>query len=160
MEKIMKPASALLAAILICLLLMGCGSGGAKDVPVSQITDAVENAIDGDHSLVDADTIFLGFTKLDADALGEHAVMINAVGANVDEYGVFKAGAMSARDLKSAVDNYLSLRLDAWMEEYMPEEKPKLANAEVRTKGDYVMYCILSDADKTAAFKAFEDTLG
>ena len=41
----------------------------------------------------------------------------------------------------------------------MPEEKPKLESAEVHVKGDYVMYCILSDKDKTAAFKAFEDAL-
>ena len=56
-------------------------------------------------------------------------------------------------------EGYLQLRADSWMDEYMPEEKPKLTAAEVKTSGNYVMYCILSDTDKSAAFGAFESSL-
>ena len=45
------------------------------------------------------------------------------------------------------------------MDEYMPEEKPKLENAEVKTVGNYVMYAILSDDGKKSAFGAFEKSL-
>ena len=45
------------------------------------------------------------------------------------------------------------------MVEYMPEEFPKLQNAETKTIGNYVMYAILSDSDKQAVFSAFEKTL-
>ncbi|MGN1003020.1 MAG: DUF4358 domain-containing protein, partial [Oscillospiraceae bacterium] len=91
---------------------------------------------------------------------GEYAMLINAYGVNIDEFGIFKAGEnMSAADIKAVVDSYLQLRLDSWMDEYMPEEKPKLTSAEVKVVGNYVMYCILSDGDKTTAFAVFEDAL-
>ena len=41
----------------------------------------------------------------------------------------------------------------------MPEERPKLDSAEIKVVGNYVMYAILSDSDKTAAFEAFEKVL-
>ncbi|MBR1659073.1 MAG: DUF4358 domain-containing protein [Oscillospiraceae bacterium] len=151
--------AALLGAALLLGALAGCGGGGSRDVPVSELTAAISGAIGKTDSLTESDGMFLGLTQKSADEIGEHAVLINVYGANVDEYGVFKAGSMSAKDLKALADDYLKKRLAAWMDEYMPEEKPKLTNAEVQTDGDYVMYCILSDADKDAAFKAFSDTL-
>jgi len=45
------------------------------------------------------------------------------------------------------------------MKEYMPEEFPKLESAEVKTAGNYVIYAILSDNDKKAAFDAFNKAL-
>ena len=157
MKRKIKIPAALVCALLLLTMLCACGSGaGTKDVPVSDITAAVSAALDKTDSLTEADGMFLGLTKQTAEALGDHAVLINVYGTNIDEYGVFKAGAMSAKELKAVADDYLSKRLDSWMEEYMPEEKPKLTNAEVRVSGDYVMYCILSDADKEAAFQAFE----
>ena len=98
--------------------------------------------------------------KIDASSFEEFTVRINAFGANIDEYGIFKAADSSqAKEIKAAVEAYLKLRLDTWMDEYMPEEKPKLTSAEVKTKGNYIMYCILSDSDKAAAFSAFESSL-
>ena len=51
------------------------------------------------------------------------------------------------------------MRLDVWMEEYMPEEKPKLENATVKTMGRYVVYCILSDEAKDTVFTAVDNML-
>ena len=161
-KKIRFSIAAMLAgALLLLTMLAACGNGaGTKNVPVSDITAAVSAALGKTDSLTESDGMFLGLTKQNAEALGDHAVLINVYGTNIDEYGVFKAGSgMSAKDLKAVADDYLSKRLSSWMEEYMPEEKPKLTNAEVRVSGDYVMYCILSDADKAAAFQAFEGVL-
>ena len=158
MRKLTNAVSALLCALLLLGLLAACG-GSATNGPVADVAGAAAAAIGKTDSLMELDANFLGLTRLSADQLGEHTVLINAYGANIDEIGVFKAGIMSAKELKDAVDTYLSRRLDTWMEEYMPEEKPKLTNAEVKTSGDYVMYCILSDADKAAAFQAFESAL-
>ena len=41
----------------------------------------------------------------------------------------------------------------------MPGERPKLDSAEVKIVGNYVMYAILSDSDRTAAFDAFSKAL-
>ena len=78
----------------------------------------------------------------------------------VDEYGVFKArDAENAKALKAEVEAYLKNRLETWMDEYMPEEKPKVENAECRVFGNYVTYAILSESDRAAAFKAIDAAL-
>ena len=56
------------------------------------------------------------------------------------------------------IEDYLKVLQDSWMN-YQPEEKPKLDGAEIKVVGDYVMYAILSDADRATAFKAFESAL-
>ena len=155
-----KAISLLLALVMSLALLTACGGSAKKDVSVSDISAKVSDAIGKTDSLVAVDSNYIrGYMKVDAAQFGEYSMMINAYGANIDEYGIFKAGDMSAKDIEAAVNAYLELRKAAWMDEYMPEEKPKLTNAEVRVSGDYVMYCILSDDDKAAAFGAFEDAL-
>ena len=107
-------AAALICALLLLTMLCACGNGAAaKDVPVSDITAAVSAALDKTDSLVESDGMFLGLTKQSAETLGDHAVLINVYGTNIDEYGVFKAGGMSAKELKAVVDDYLSKRLDS-----------------------------------------------
>lgn len=155
MKQTKRAAALFCAAALLTLLLCACGSG-TKTVPVTDVAAAVGEAIGKADAMTESDALFLGYTRLTGEQLGEHTVLINAYGANVDEYGVFRAGTMSAQELKAAVDGYLETRRAAWMDAYMPEEKPKMTGAESRVSGDYVLYCILSDADKDAAFAAFE----
>ena len=163
MKASLRVISTVLAALLLLGLLAGCGAGSGKTVPVADLAGAVSTALGKADSMAESDGTFLGLTGADADKLGEYRILINRYGANIDEFGIFSSGdekdSLSAQKIKALVENYLARRLDIWMEEYMPEEKPKLENAEVRVKGDYVMYCILSDADKTTAFKAFENAL-
>lgn len=160
MKKITNAIILLLCIIMLFTVFAACGQAEAKNVPVADLTDAVSKTIGKTDTLVAVDASYIkGYMKLDAAQFGDWAVVINAYGANIDEFGIFKAGSMTAKEVRAAVDSYLQLRKDTWMEEYMPEEKPKLTNAEVRAAGDYVMYCILSDADKSAAFSAFENAL-
>lgn len=155
-----KRISILLIAVLLIALLAACGGGSAsKNVPVADLADAVGTAI-GKPDLADPGASYVkGYFKKDAAELGEYAIRINTMGTNIDEFGIFKAGTLSVSDLKALVESYLKLRQDSWMDEYMPDEKPKMMNAEVKVQGDYVMYCILSDTEKTTAFKTFTDAL-
>lgn len=161
MNNMKKTVSILLCAVTLCLLLCACGSSVRDDVAVADISAQVAQAIGKTDSLTAATESYIkGYMKTDVSQFGEYSMMINAYGANIDEYGIFKAGEnMTAAEIKTTVENYLQLRRDSWMEEYMPEEKPKLSSAEVRVVGDYVMYCILSAEDSKTAFAAFEDCL-
>lgn len=147
-------------ALTMLMLLCACGSG-AKDVPIEDVTAAVDEALGKGDSLVAVDENYIkGYMKMDVADYEGFTVKINAYGANIDEYGVFRAKDSSqAKEVESALKSYLQLRLDSWMDEYMPEEKPKLTAAEIRSSGNYVIYCILSDADKQAAFDAFDGAL-
>lgn len=153
-------AAGVLALAMALCLLCACGSG-AKDVAIEDVVSAVDTALNKGDSLVAVDENYIkGYMKMDVADFDGFTVKINAYGANIDEYGIFKAKDSSqAKEVKAAVESYLQLREDSWMDEYMPEEKPKLTSAEIKTSGSYVMYCILSDADKSAAFDALDGAL-
>ena len=158
MKKVTKTVSVLLAALMLAALLCACGSS-AKDVPLADVMDAVCTAVGADDSLVDPGESYVkGYMKKSAEEIGEYAIRKNVMGVNIDEFGVFKAGKMTTAELKEMIEGYIQILNDSWMN-YQPEEKPKLDGAEVKVVGDYVMYAILSDADRTAAFGAFESAL-
>lgn len=157
MKNINRTVSLLLAAVLLAVLLCACGSS-AKDVPVSEISDKVCSAL-GVQDMVDPGENYVkGYMRKSADEIGEYVIMKNNMGTSIDEFGIFKAGKLTADELKAMVEAYFQLMEDSWMN-YQPEEKPKLDNAEVKVNGDYVMYCILGDAEKDTAFGAFSDAL-
>lgn len=148
--------SALLAAALLCALLCACGK--TKDVPVSELADAVCQAL-GRDDMADPGEIYVkGYMKKSAEEIGEYVILKNVMGTSIDEFGIFKAGTMKVDALKTMVEDYLQLLQDSWMN-YQPEEKPKLDAAEVKVTGDYVMYCILSDEDRASALDAFSAAL-
>lgn len=160
-RKYVKAVSLVVIGVMALAMLCACGSSAASDVPVEDICSAVDTALAKQDKLVAVEENYIkGYMKMDVSDYDQYAVKINAYGANIDEYGIFKSkDAAQTKEVKAAVEAYLQLRLDSWMDEYMPEEKPKLADAEIKTVGNYVMYCILSDSDKSAAFAAFEDAL-
>ena len=157
MKKFTKAVSLLLALLMLSALLCACGSS-AKDVPIEDLIVAVDKAV-GLSDVVDPGESYVkGYMKKSADEIGEYAIRKNVMGTSIDEFGIFKAGKMTAKDLQTMIEGYLKILNDSWMN-YQPEEKPKLDGAEVKVVGDYVMYAILSDADRTAAFGAFENAL-
>jgi len=158
MKKINKAISILLLAIMLCATLCACGGSSAKNVPVSELSDKVCTALNMTNMADPGENYVAGYMKKSAEEIGEYVIMKNVMGTNIDEFGIFKAGNMSADELKGMIESYLQILVDSWMN-YQPEEKPKLDNAEIKISGDYVMYCILSDADRESAFKTFTDAL-
>ncbi len=152
-----------IALILAMSLLTACAGKAAKvrdDVPVSDVSTAVAAVLDGDTLVSVPETYYAGSMKMDVSEFEGYDVKINSKGINIDEFGIFKAKDSSQLPaVQKAVNDYLAFRLQIWMVEYMPEEKPKLENAEVKTVGNYVMYAILSDDGKKTAFSAFEKSL-
>lgn len=158
-----KRITALLLAVLFCLSA-GCGGGSkyADNVLVSGIIDRVDQAIGKDDgSMIAVDELYINNTmKIDATEIPEFVVKINAYGANVDEYGIFKANdADHAKQIADQVEAYLKMRNDTWMTEYMPEERPKMQAASFVTYGNYVMYAVLDDDLKQTAFSTLESCL-
>ena len=157
--------SAFFAFILVLpVILVSCGTASvtyASDVPVSELVSGADRALGFDETLTEVPADYIkGMMEIDTSAFSEYAVKIRASGANIDEYGIFKAPeGTSVADTEAIVRAYLDMRLDIWMEEYMPEEKPKLEKAEIKIMGDYVIYCILDTGSKDAVFNAMEALL-
>lgn len=159
MKKNLGKISALLALCMTLCLFAACG--GVKDnVPVTEIVTAVDQAVGAENLVPVEENYIRGRLKLDVSGCAEYTVKINSMGTNVDEYGLFKAkDEDAAKALSAAVQRYLDERLSTWMDEYMPEEKPKVENASVKTQGVYVMYTILSEKGAAAAFKALDNAV-
>ncbi|MBR3084619.1 MAG: DUF4358 domain-containing protein [Oscillospiraceae bacterium] len=151
-----------LCAVLSLGLLAACGGAAVRsDVAAQDLAAAMQKAVGMEDLLVSLDGTFLGLTGTDAEQVGEHEILVSG-GATIDEIGVFKAGSMSVAELKALVEDYLSQYAEKrWpmIELYNPTEQPKLTDAEITVLGDYVMYSILSDADRATAKAAFEAAL-
>ncbi len=152
----MKKFSAVLLVILSLCLLAACGGDDVKDPGMDAVASAVFSSIDTEDMAQIPDTYVEGVMKISLDGYVSRNTIISAVGTSIDEYGIFqgKDEAQTA-ELKAALEDYLEYRMELWMDEYLPEEKPKLATAEVWSEGNYVMYAILDDAEREAVYKAF-----
>ncbi len=158
----MKKTTILILPILIVVLCTSCAKKTEyrSDVSMNDLAAAVETSLDSSSFTTMEEAYLKGAMKLDTSLFDAYIVKINAYGVNIDEYGIFKAPAEAdVASVQKAVEDYLKLRLDTWMDEYMPEEKPKLEAARVKTCGLYVMYAILSDTERDAALTGFENAL-
>lgn len=153
----MKRTVAILLALTLIFALAACGEETVEQ-SMDTVVTAVEAAI-STEGMVELDSDYISnMMKLEPEDYEECRVMLTNVGTSIDEYGIFKGtDSTQAAEIKSAVEDYLQLRLDSWMPEYLPDEFPKLQNAKVWSDGNFVMYAILSTEEADAAETAFED---
>ena len=98
-----------------------------------------------------------GMLSFDVTKVSEYTVYVDASGTTVDEFGVFKANEGEGEEVAKLLETYLDMRLDTWMDEYMPEQKPNVENAVVKNMGDYYIYMILSDSERETFISNFEE---
>ena len=160
MKKMNRMVSAILLGAMCLVLLSACGGTQVKDPGFDKVVANIDAAFEKSASMIAVDEDYIaGSLRMESDDYTDFCVKINAYGANVDEYGVFRGkDEAQCKELQAAAEAYLQLRIDSWMDAYMPEEKPKVTSAEVVTKGNYVCYTILSEADRATVEKAFEDS--
>ena len=150
----------LCAAALLCLGACAKKAAWRSDVPLDKLAETVEKHLDSGSLAAMQESYLKGAMKMDPAIFAQWLVKINAYGANIDEYGIFKApNEAGVAAVKQAAEDYLKLRRDTWMEEYMPEEKPKLTQAEVKVCGLYVIYAIVSDDVRGPILADFENAL-
>ncbi len=151
----------LLLAAALCSLAACSKKAAYKDnVPLADLAAVVEKHLDGGSLAEMKESYLSGPMKLDTILFADYLVKINAYGANIDEYGIFKArDAAGVASVQKEAEDYLQMRKDTWMEEYMPEEKPKLTQAEVKVCGLYVIYVIVSDEVRSSILSDFETAL-
>lgn len=155
----MKHAVTFFMAVML-LLLCACGAPASyrDDVETDAVARAIDDVIPGLTAMNEA--YLKGAMKLDTSLFSEFTVKLSAAGTTIDEYGVFKADSPDSVSMAAkAAEDYILFRKDTWMPEYMPEERPKLDYARVRTMGLYVVYVISGEAERDAAMDAAEAVL-
>lgn len=157
-----RPISALLCTLTLLGLLTACGGSSYRDdVLISDLVKAVDSSINGAEAMIEAPNNYIsGTMKMNVSDYAGYCVKLNSMGVNADEYGIFKGmDENQTQEIKKAIEDYFQLRKDIWMPEYMPQEYPKLENAEIKVAGNYLIYAILSDSERAAVFAAFDAAL-
>ncbi len=156
----MKRLSALLLCLAMVFCLVACASDEEpklKNVVMDTVKTAVcDVALTDEMTELDAKYIerMMKLTDSDYDSC---YVAKSSVGININEFGIFKArDAAQVSELETALNDYIDYLDSVWMDEYLPDEYPKLQKASVHSEGLYVCYFVLDDATKTAAVDAFE----
>ncbi len=151
-----KFAALLLIVFTVCLLCSCGGDDSAKQPEMQDVATAVFNSIDTENMAQIPDGYVTNMMQIPLDGYASRNTIISTVGTNINEYGIFLGkDAEQAAELKAALEDYLEYREELWMDEYLPQEKSKLFDAEIWTEGNYVMYAILDEAEREAAHSAF-----
>lgn len=96
------------------------------------------------------------------EGLSDYEIRFATDGNNLNEFGIWHVKSDQIAPLEATLRAYLAeslLRNRSFYDSYIPQEVPKLENAEVRVFGNYVCYAILSEEDKAIFFRTIEDEL-
>ncbi|MDR0818720.1 MAG: DUF4358 domain-containing protein [Oscillospiraceae bacterium] len=157
----MKKIAAILLLLAIAAGFASCGNtpdspaSPAKEPTIEELTTELDKVFDADamHEL-DAERVEreLG---LSADAFTAYAMKV-PTGTNMDEYGVFIAASGREQEVMNAVNAYIGSRQERWMDEYLPDERPKIFDAQAKSQGKYVIYVMAFEDNRSKAINAFD----
>ena len=152
-----------LALLLLFCTLVSCNGPMRyrNDVePKSLINHAVDTLDDGIRYAEDDEEHFDPYFQMPED-VDEVEIRYATDGSHINEVGVLhvKGNADAAAEL---LEGYLSRTLEErreFYDSYIPNETPKLRDAEVHTYGSYVVYAVLDKPAREAFFKSIREQL-
>ena len=156
----MKRIITALLALILLLSLAACKSTNyADDKKVTDLADGIVTALNDGKSYSTAEADFLDsyFTK--PDYVTELVIRFSTDGNDLNEFGIYHVSEGKAEDMKALLTKYVTDFYDLYNANYLPEETPKLRDAEVKVFGNYVVYAMLNDADRENLFSTVESAL-
>lgn len=165
--KFKKTLCIILAAMAVTFACASCGDSGndanggneqggdtaqaANDtdkVDVMVTANKLKNDIIYEDELVDADSgkieKILGVAP---DAYKDAKVYISSTGATPEEIAVFEANDGMAEAIKASLTTRLTNQKNTFTD-YKPEQAPKLDNAVLEVRDNYVFFCVSGNSDK------------
>ena len=148
---------------LLLLALSACSNPSyANDVPLDTLATTIEESVATKRDYTTADHGALDDYFQTPDYVTDSRIRFSTEAKNLDEYGIFHVTDGNAAAMARLLQDYLDRSYEenrTWYDSYMPEETPKLRDAEVRVFGNYVVYAVYSAADKDALFNALHEAL-
>ncbi len=136
------------------LILASCAKP-TKTPTITELTAELDKYFDSSmmHSL-DPDRT-AGELNIETSAIDAFTMNV-PISTNMDEYGVFIAASGHEAELTSAVNAYIKRRQDSWMNEYLPEERPKIFEAQTKSNGRYIIYVMSSEDTRNNVLSKFD----
>ena len=158
----MKRFLLLLTALLLLASLSSCQKESYRDdLPVNALSGTVITAL-GDTDYSTADDGFLDDYFQAPAYVKEKIVCFATEGNNLNEFGIYHVTDGNAAQMKEVLEGYLSTSYannQSWYDSYIPEETPKLRDAEVKVYGNYVVYAIFSQEGRATVFATIAQML-
>ena len=153
----------LLAILMLTLCFTACQKNNySDDKTTAEIGKAISEKLVGNQTYTQVDGGALDDYFQTPDYVSEKSIYFSDEGNNIDEFGVFHVEDGQANKMADLLEKYLTDSYDqnaTWYDSYIPEETPKLRDAEVKILGNYVLYAILSEENKSTAWNAAEELL-
>ena len=116
-------------------------------------------ATDGGVRILESDVI-LEFSEEDISYLEDFIVVKANNAKNINEIGIFRVEAGTAKELKPLIDKYVSnLQKSYRAMDYFPEEVEKIDFSKVTVFGDYVIYSFLNEKDTVSFYRNIEKNI-
>ena len=156
----MKRIILTLLALTLLLSLAACKSTNyADNKQVIELADGVVTALNDGKTYSTAEADFLDSYFAKPDYVTESVIRFSTDGNDLNEFGIYHVTEGKAEDMKALLTKYVTDFYDLYNANYLPEETPKLRDAEVKVFGNYVVYAMLNDADRETAFQKLEELL-
>ena len=156
----MKRILIALLAITLLLCAVACTKTSYKnDVAVTSLADAAVTSLSDGKEYSTADSDFLDTYFAMPDYVTASVIRFSTDGNDLNEFGIYQVTEGNADAMKANLSEYLTEFYELYNANYLPEETPKLRDAEVRVFGNYVAYAMLNDADRATFFDAVEKAL-
>ena len=157
----MKRLFALLLSLLILASFCSCASY-SDTVDTEHLADVGLQALSNQIEYVEIDDVYLtDYFEMPEWVIDEESRMSKSA-SSIDQIGIFHVTDGHADEMEELLSAYLTKSYadnKAWYDSYVPGETAKLRDAEVRVFGNYAVYAILSDNDRTLFFEAVENEL-
>ena len=152
-------------SLILCMLLsvIACKSTAySNNVDPEELMEQIARELPSETHYVEADDDYLDIYLPNDEVIREQAIYYATDGNKLDEFGLFHVTDGNEERIAAYLEQYLTenyTQNEAFYNSYIPEETPKLKNAEVKTYGNYVAYAILDDEGRNAFFTAVENGL-
>ncbi len=129
------------------------------DLSAKALVTELQNELDGEDYMRAAPGYLEDYFDEDAKT-ADYGICFCADGNNLSEFGIWHADSPKvAQEISTQLRHYLDeslIKNKSFYDSYIPEETPKLRDAEVRVFGNYVAYAILDKEDRADFFKKLE----
>ena len=158
-----RTISLILVALFSVMALASCGGANYRDdVSVNTIAASIQEKIPVPDGYYGPDSDYLSFYFEGAESIAtEYVIEFSATSTNINQFGIFHVKDGEAEKMKAICEAYIETMNKRWIAQanYIASEHPKMEGAEVRIFGNYVVYTMLTEADKAIAFDAVESAL-